>query len=179
MKLKQPIQGVQPYRVSPKEVGRMKDGDEVITVCHSADFMPKLGSPKHVGFCHLGKVYWPGNPTYTTSDCDAGGFCSGGSMLSGNEDDPALLAITQGVNETPEEEDESIRHNRVNKKPYDEANWSSGFVTVKGDFLEAIKSACSQNPIREREAVAPPSAPPPVRNSPSIRERPSQDGVDI
>ena len=90
--------------VSQIKTGWIRVGDTVLSVCHSYDFKPEMGSPKHAGFCKVRMVYYSPLAIYLGTDCDAGSACSGGSLLSGNEEDPALLAITRSVGETKEME---------------------------------------------------------------------------
>lgn len=149
LKLKWAAKGVRPYRVSRIKTGWIRVGDTVLSVCHSYDFKPEMSSPKHAGFCKVRMVYHSPLAFYLGTDCDAGSACSGGSLLSGNEDDPVLLAIARSVGETKEMEAKALRRGRPNSGAYDERNWATHYVLVAGDFLEALRRATATDPVRE------------------------------
>jgi hypothetical protein len=152
MKLSRPVKGVVPYRVDPAR--SLHVGDRVMSVCRSADFL-RVGSggvnynPKHIANCTIKNVY----PEYTEvnvpprSDCAIAEMCSGGSVLSGNQDNPALLAIHVIQTESHDEQQSAVKNKTTNIRPYNESAWSTEEVPVSGKFLDAILKAAGLPPV--------------------------------
>jgi hypothetical protein len=147
MKLSQKVKGVVPYHIDPNLVMGVKAGDQVLNVCRSMDFVRTnskgvASNPKHINSCSVKRVYHGyGNPIYFSTDCDSAILCSGGSLLNGNQDDPALLGMNIRGDETKAVAEQAVKSHTVDKRPYDEQNWGSRYVPFAGDFLEAIKRA--------------------------------------
>jgi hypothetical protein len=147
MKLSQKVKGVVPYRIDSNLVTEVKPGSQVLNVCRSLDFVRPNSkglpsNPKHINSCSVKGVYnGHGNPIYFSTDCDSAVLCSGGSLLNGNQDDPALLAINIKGDETKTVAEQAVKSHTVDKRPYDEQNWGSRYVPFAGEFMEAIKRA--------------------------------------
>jgi hypothetical protein len=155
MKLSRPVKGVVPYRVDPARSLRV--GDRVMSVCRSADFL-RAGpggvnfSPKHFSNCTIKAVY-PEYPDPPRSDCDVADMCSGGGVLSGNQNNPALLAIHTVQPETHDELKSAVKSKTVNIRPYDETAWSTEEVPVSGKFLDAILKAAGLPPVPKPPSI--------------------------
>jgi hypothetical protein len=147
MKLRRPVIGITPYQVDAARIDRLKAGDKVVNVCHSSDFQRKDARgetmfPKHVAGCEIKRIY--GRFGVASSDCDIGGACSGGSLLSLDDADPALLGIVQGSFETVEQTQRSSATGIPNKGKYAENVWATHHVLVTGEFLATVRKAAGR-----------------------------------
>jgi hypothetical protein len=154
LKLSRPVTGVKPYRVDDTRTHTLRQGASVFLVCHSIDFIRKDArgkdyNPKHLASCAIKHPYpsW-GRTTLASTDCDLDHACSGGSVLSGNEEDPALIGIPTQFDEPWDETKKAVEEHKVDTKEYYEAmtlstrpNWASYITPVNGKFLNAIRKA--------------------------------------
>jgi hypothetical protein len=151
MKLSRAAREVSPYRIDHNLVEEVRSGDRVLTVCRSMDFVRRdrngqPSNPKHINSCAVRKVYkMYGEPIYFSTDCNSSIYCSGGSLLNGNNDDPALLGMLVNDGEPLADAEKAFYSHTVNKHPFDEQTWAARYIPFAGDFLEAIKRATASS----------------------------------
>lgn len=143
LKLDRPLANVTPYQVDELLIGELQRGDNLTAVAHSADFVDLdpvamiRAHPKYANACQLMDVF-AGGILGTT--CAAGEAASGGSLLAEREN-PRLVAITVGDQETKQQEHDAIVTGIPNKRRYDKLRWATYYKLIAGDFLDAIKGA--------------------------------------
>jgi hypothetical protein len=148
LKLKNPIQGVKPYRLpSPRD--RLKPGDTIVSVnAYNNDFFivdKRTGEKKHpktIEDCTRKSDHYETMTTmYIESTCDLAGGASGGTVLKEASD--VLMAIHHGNDDTAAEITAG-RGGKSVRKSYKGSEWASYHVLVAGEFLATLLLATSQ-----------------------------------
>jgi hypothetical protein len=74
-------------------------------------------------------------------------------VLSGNQDNPALLAIHVIQTESSDDEKIAVKNKTINIRSYDESAWSTQEVPVSGKFLDAILKAAGLPPVPKLPSI--------------------------
>ena len=147
LKLKNPIEGVTPYRVGTNQVS---ENQTVISVKNNApDFAEKKydinGNPiplKSIGRCTIIDVY----QSSWGSDCDVSQGNSGGAIvLDDKQHVPTLVGITFGSYETYAQLLRAVARHKPYHCDYEENKCASMHAPITGKFLDALNRAAKSD----------------------------------
>jgi hypothetical protein len=143
MKLKIPVDDIEPYPIDPEKIRHLYLLDRVLTIGHSIDFnsqgQNKIG-PKHFGECTILRAYGDKYPEAVSTACGCSEGCSGGSLLS-TDPKPILLGVWVSSLETPPEARKAAARGKPNLLHWKKEGDGSYYVLITNGFLKALQVA--------------------------------------
>lgn len=148
MKLKTPVDDIEPYPVDPEKIKDLVLQDRVLTVGHSIDFGPKgqepIG-PKHYGECTILSAYGEIYPDVVSTACGCSEGCSGASLLSADPK-PTLLGIWVASYETPADAKKAAARGKPSVLHWKKEGDGSYYVLITDKFWKTLQMVGGNSP---------------------------------